>query len=303
MEGFSDEEFSIFISTTSCLLSVFAIAGNVFVITAHLKDPLKLFQTSSSQFIFNIAVVDLGASLITASLLIYEFVHGKLTMDIKQRLIFFPISLSYPSFFSLSVERFCCVAFPLWHRAKVTIRSCRICILGVWLFHITFETIYSFVQRSTGSDKEIIPGILRLAYVLFFFISTQAFYVATCVSLRKQNKQIIARQRGNENKNSSTRSDPAVTRAIQVRLLNEKRFLMTITAVCLILAISVFPAIIYYKFLPLFASDIIDLKYTGKIIILMLRINFTVNPFIYLWRLKNYQKTFKVFCSSCFRGE
>jgi hypothetical protein len=275
-------EFSVSMDVIKCILVLFAITGNVFVIVAHLKDPLKLFQTSSSQFILNIAVVDLIAAILIA---IYTFVADKTFQRTQRSVIFFPMSLSFPSFFILSVERFCSVAFPLWHRANVTLRSCRTCVLGIWLFHSAFEAVNLVVVEYTA-DGEFTTGCIRVVYVLFFFISTQAFYLASCLSLKKQNHQIIARQHSGEN-------NLAATRAIQLRLLNEKQFLNTITIVCLILALTVFPAIIYYKVIYLIWPELMDLHFTGKIILSLLRVNFTVNPLIYLWRLKNYRKTLK----------
>ena len=287
-------EFSVFMNVIECLIIMIAFIGNIFVVIAHLKDPLKCFQTSSAQFILNIAVVDLIATTSIAIILLHKFLNDKNNPD-EQRLLFFPISLSFPSFFILSVERFCSVAFPLWHRTKVSIHSCRKCLLGLWLFHVIYEVI-NFVIECVTNGK-FTAGCIRLIYVFFFFISTQAFYLASCLSLRKQNQQIIARQQNGEN--SFNHNNQAMTRDFKIRLLNEKRFLITIAIVCLILALTVLPSIIYYKVVQLIFPEIVDLEVTGRILILLLRVNFMVNPLIYLWRLKNYRKTLKDLCCSC----
>ena len=277
-------EFSVSMDVTECLLIVIGFIGNIFVVIAHVKDPLKFFQTSSAQFVLNIAVVDLITSSLITIMLIHKFLNDK-NIPHSQSLLFFPVSLSFPSFFILSVERFCSVAFPVWHRTEVSIHSCRKCLLGLWLFHVIYEVINFVIEYTV--DGKFTAGYIRLIYVMFFFISTQAFYLASCLSLKKQNQQIIARQQNGEN--SFNNNNSAMTRDIKIRLLNEKRFLITIAIICLILALTVLPSIIYYKVVQLIFPEIVDLKVTGRILILLLRVNFMVNPLIYLWRLKNYR--------------
>ena len=284
-----NDEFSVLMDVIECIIVIFAITGNVFVIIAHLKDPLKLFQTSSSQFILNIAVVDLLAAIITTIMLVDSFISGKLTIPHAERFISSPILLAFPSYFVHSVERFCSVAFPLWHRARVTICSCRKCLLVVWFFHITYEAV-------SAVFGDTVTNWTRLVYVLLFFISTQVFYLATVLSLKKQNHQMIARQDTGEN---STSNNPAIARAIKIRLLNEKQFVITISIICLFLALTVLPSIIYYQIGYLLFPEAVRFKPTVKIITLVLKINFMINPLIYLWRFGNYRKTLKVLCCSC----
>ena len=186
-------EFSVSMDVFKCILVLFAITGNVFVIVAHLKDPLKLFQTSSSQFILNIAVVDLIAAILIA---IYTFVADKTFQRTQRSVIFFPMSLSFPSFFILSVERFCSVAFPLWHRANVTLRSCRTCVLGIWLFHSAFEAVNLVVVALQMVNS------LRVAYVWYMYCSSlfqpkhftsQVAYLLRNKTTRSLQDNIVAR--------------------------------------------------------------------------------------------------------------
>ena len=284
----SSGEFALSIDVLGCILVSLSFVGNVFVIVAHLKDPLKVFQTSSSQFILNIAVVDLITATFTAITLLREFLRDG--TDARNTVLYFSLSLSFPSFFILSVDRFYSVAFPLWHKAKVTVRSCRMCLLGIWLLHGTYEATNRVVLEY-AVDSPLVASCVRLAYVSFFFISTQAFYLATCLSLRKQNQQMIARQENSEHKSPH---NPSVNRAVQVRLLNEKHFLITTSIICLIMALTALPSIIYFKILNFFVG--LDMNITGNLIMLSLRIKFVVNPLIYLWRFKNYRKTLKALC-------
>lgn len=287
----SGGEFSLLMGIVGCILVFFALAGNVFVIVAHVKDPLKVFQTSSSQFILNIAVVDLIAATFTAIMLLRQFLD--IEMKAKNTILYFSMSLSFPSFFVLSVDRFCSVAFPLWHRSNVTVRSCRLCLLGIWLFNgayeITNQLVLEYVVHSS-----FISSCLRLAYVMFFFISTQAFYLATCLSLRRQNQQMIARQENGEHTKSVHNS--SVSRAVKVRLLNEKHFLITTAIICLMLAVTALPSIIYFKILYFVLKAFNMNVIITRLIILSLRIRFAVNPLVYLWRLKSYRKTLKALC-------
>ena len=305
----TNDDWIIFsINVIGSILVLLALVGNIFVIIAHFKDPLQLFQTPSSQFILNIAIVDLMAAILTSVLVVNDFAFRNEILN-KKVPVYFPMTLSFPLFFIQSLERFCCVAFPLWYRMKVTVRSCRLCLLGVWVVHGVYEVVRKLLLQYTS---EKIMACVNLVYVLTFFILTQAFYLTTCVSLKKQNKKIIARQELNSKKKSTSPNNPSATtaiqvstsnnlsatRAIQVRLLNEKRFLITIAIICIILALTTLPVIIYSKLLRLILPILYN-YFTEKIMMLILKINIAVNPFIYLWRLKNYRKTFKVLYCKC----
>ena len=54
------------------------------------------------------------------------------------------------SFLSLSIVRFCSVAFPLWHRVKITARVCRFWLGALWLFHGTSEGMANFLLYFYG---------------------------------------------------------------------------------------------------------------------------------------------------------
>ena len=287
----SGGEFSLLMGIVGCILVLFALAGNVFVIVAHVKDPLKVFQTSSSQFILNIAVVDLIAATFTAIMLLRQFLD--IETKAKNTILYFSMSLSFPSFFVLSVDRFCSVAFPLWHRSNVTVRGCRLCLLGIWLFNGAYEITNQLVLEHVVHSL-FVSSCVRLAYVTFFFISTQGFYLATCLSLRRQNQQMIARQENGEHTKSAQNS--SVSRAVKVRLLNEKRFLITTAIICLMLAVTALPSIIYFKILYFVLKNFGTNVIIARLIVLSLRIRFAVNPLVYLWRLKSYRKTLKALC-------
>lgn len=136
--------------TLQTLFGSVGIILNIMLLYAHKKDPCKVLRTSSSIFIVNIAFIDLLASclyLFLALVVIFYF-----DFDVT-RLIRTAVSLlganfftfletiSFTSFLSLSIERFCSIAFPLWHRVRITTRVCRYWLGTVWLFHFIFETI------------------------------------------------------------------------------------------------------------------------------------------------------------------
>ena len=269
------------------------VVTNILLIVAHAKDPLKTLKTTSSPFILNIAAIDLASSFVclTMSIAMLVSVTDYREREIQSGAIIRMIghafiAMSSLSFFSLSIERFCSVAFPLWHRVRITTRVCRYWLCAIWLFHTTFVAL-----TWTLSLKDYLKTVLCIiGYMGLFFLLTQFFYLRTYFSLKNQRRKLLTEGNVCE----------AAARSIMIRLENEKNFLYTIAIVCSILAVS---------FLPFLLSGLlVQLSLEGKSYTLpkspvllplyctslvLLATNFAINPFVYVWRIPKYRKTFK----------
>ena len=166
-------------------ISLAGTVGNILVVMAHVKDPLKLFQSSSSPFILNIAVLDLIMSFMSlvSSLLMLIFIPNlKAESSITAFILFTLMNMSYPSFLCLSIDRFCSVAFPLWHRVRFTKTVCRCWLCAIWLLHLLFST---FILTLLPTEKEV----YKLVYTSSCFLCTQGFYLGAYISLKKTKKE------------------------------------------------------------------------------------------------------------------
>lgn len=214
--------------------STIAIVGtmaNLLLVTALIKDPLKIFKTSSSTFILNIAVVDFIVSLSTTIRTPLQFAIPSYGLSIGHMIIesvsIGAMTISPWSFLSLSIERFCSVAFPLWYRVHFTVRTCRYWLCTMWLFHLTFEAL-------TRRERYTI----RFTYTALSFLCTIVFYLGTYSSLKDQTRKLLRRQDVSE----------LTFRTIKSRLENEKRFLFTIGITCFILVLTVLPGLCLLTF-------------------------------------------------------
>ena len=284
---------AVIIQITINILGIFL---NIMLLYAHKKDPHKLLRSSSSPFIVNIAIIDLLASCVNLARLFLFNSYLNLNVSISSRLatskllktvITFLESISFTSFFCLSIERFFSVAFPLWHRVQITTRVIRYWLAAVWLFHFTYEGIL-YVIFIYGYEVHWMLCKLSLAWTTFFL--TQIVYFASYISLRKQRNGLYKRQGLNE----------ASIRMIKIRLESEKNFLTTIEIVCSILALTLLPILTILSVSVLSAEEwssskvVEPAKVWGKT---LMTLNFAVNGLIYLWRMKKYRKTFKkLFC-------
>ena len=109
------------------VIVAFGAVLNLLLMIAIIKDPLKTFKSPSSHFILNIAFVDILVCvlwIINISLDLHTSPSYKETRYSLFRVWIASIAISPLLYLGLSIERFCCVAYPLWYRVHVTTRVC-----------------------------------------------------------------------------------------------------------------------------------------------------------------------------------
>ena len=271
------------------VMLTFGTVLNLLLIVTHIKDPLKTFKSPSSSFILNIAFVDILVCILWIIKIILNIISpgyrvNKETGDVLFCVWTASIAISPLLYLCLSIERFCSVAYPLWHRVHITTRACRYLLCAIWIFHIIFETLVSCLVP-VMSFEEI---MIILLYVGISFLLTQVFYLATYFSLKKQRGRFFKRQDVSE----------AVLRTMKIRLQREKQFLHTIAIVCFILNFTLLPSLtllIVHGIYPQFSNQ----REVFSISMDFLSFSFATNPIVYVWRLPKYKKTFKLlYCKS-----
>ena len=279
------------------VINLIGILGNVLLIVAHVKDPLRLLKSPSSTFIFNIALIDalISCILVVGMIQTLTGVEKSPNWDysLAGSISYFLFSLCYStvfaSYLSLAIERFLSVAYPLWHRTHITRSVCRCWVVGIWLFiaglRLTDLVLIQTMKFRRQSQLSLI------VFMCVMLLLTICFYIASYISIRKQCLKIQRR----------TDMNDATKRTFELRLQNEKHFLFTIAIACFVLAAAVLP-FVTASFI-FFIYGMKEEKWFSNrsyiILFVLLFFNLSVNVFLYLWRLPKYRKTFKKLYCDC----
>ncbi|XP_046848089.1 type-1 angiotensin II receptor B-like [Xenia sp. Carnegie-2017] len=268
------------------------IFNNFLLLYAHVKDPYKILNRC--YFIVNIGVVDFLGSLLlflyTTLVLgrVFNPADKELLSLISNEVVSLSLTASLLSFFSLAIERFLSVVYPLWHKVHFSNKACRYWLAGMWLFLFTFESV-QYVK------EDIEFRIARVGLYFIGFFTTNMLYLAAYISIVKQRK---AAKKSRESSHTNQR-------AIQFRLKNEKCFLSTVAIVCVIFTVLFSPVFALYVLISLEKAkqtfsgiNIIIVSYSPWMFV-MGSLNFAINVPMYVWRLPKYRKTFKkLYCWS-----
>ena len=285
-------------------INVVGVLGNVLLIVAHVKDPLRVLKSPSSHFILNIASVDAllsGVFLVcTAFTLASVNTYWEWDTSYHSSILFLLLLTSllysalFASYLSLAVERFLSVAYPLWHRVRMTTNVCRYWVIGLWLGLGGFRLIDFALTRI--KETVIQSQLTLIVFMCILLMLTLSVYIASYISIRRQRMELHNR----------TSMSEITIRTAKIRLENEKNFLVTIAIVCFVLAATVLPFIIisfvsFVKATNKLKGDdnkIVAPSYT-RWGLLLIGLNSAVNVFVYLWRLPKYRKTFKKLYCDC----
>ena len=285
-------------------INVVGFLGNVLLIVAHVKDPLRVLKSPSSHFILNIASVDallsgvflVCTALALASINTYWDWDTSYLSSILFLLTNLVCSALFGSYLSLAVERFLSVAYPLWHRVRITTKVCRYWVIGLWLGLTGFRLIHFALTRIKETLTIIQSQLTSVVFMCILLMLTLSVYIASYISIRRQRMELQNR----------TGMSEVTIRTAKIRLENEKNFLVTIAIVCFALAATVLP------FLTMSFTSLVEVtkrlegddnKFVAPSYtrwgLLLIGLNSAANVFVYLWRLPKYRKTFKKLYCDC----
>ena len=266
---------------------VIAVIANILLLFAIHKDPLKCFRNPTTYFIANLAIADLLNSLVnTEEVLLSQTTYSSIncftgiggTIHIAtSNFIYF---LAFPAVAVLALERYVSIAYPFWHQVNLTVKLCYIWIAVVWLVNCIYTGIFSVYTAHVD--------ILITAYPVLFYLATVLIYLLAFISIRKQRFSLAT---------DVTKSD-SVKRMMKLRLKKEKRFLTTVLIINVVLVFGIIPTVIGSHFM--FKSDG-TIKRNAELVfpltVILFFLNMAANPFLYIWRLPKYRRTFFVMYS------
>jgi hypothetical protein len=253
-------------------IAVIGVASNVLLLVALGKDPLKCFRNSGTYFVMNLSVSD------TLTCILAPFFQGKTNwhpyLDYAMACSSFA---SIISILSISIDRFFLIAFPLRHRLLVKGKLVVTWLAGVWIMSLILPITILFY----GLKKNL--HFYQYAFCKTVIILSVLIYASTYCKLKKQSRN-IALQNSNE------------SRAQELRIIKEKQFLRTIILIACITFFCTMPSLAFFQISdPLalnrknFVVDVFQSIFLG-----LFMVNFAVNPIIYVIRLPNYRKTFRI---------
>lgn len=258
---------------------VFILTGivcNVLLLVGLKRDPLKCFRNFTSYLIMNLSVSD----ILTCLCRLAE-VHCSFGGDGKWYfLLHFPIYVSLFCNFFLAFDRYLITVFPLKYKILITWRITLAVILMQWVLPCGVIGI----ELSYANSRF---GVYCInAFVMIILASGLYLYTKTAWVLNRQAK-FWKNQPQNFHIN---------------RVQNQRRFFLTICLVSGATLASTIPFVTYDSLTSTGSIDEhLEKPRNDKIYVLLsilFVVNFTMNPLLYVWRLRSYRATARnLFCS------
>ena len=152
----------------------------------------------------------------------------------------------------------------------------------VWLVNFIYTGI---TVISVAPDKSSLSIVLTL-YPSVFYLATILIYFLAFVSIRKQRYLLST---------DVTKSEMA-RKMLKLRLRNQNRFLSTLLIINIVLPFGLISTIIslYLQYRQYVSKTEGTMDVWLPVTNILLFLNTAANPFLYIWRLPKYRKTFSV---------
>ena len=279
------------LSATSSVLSIvmapIIVLGNLLVLLAVWKDPLKKLRSSPSNFILvSMALADLSVGLVVCPITAYWgwVIFEKGTSPFDLSVIFainvFSVNVSFGHMFLLTVDRLLAVVKPLQYRVIITNKRAVIASCVCWIYFLAFGCSFLMLR-----DYFAIMGAVYNVQLLSILVSMLIMYTVITIRLRRYSKTRMNKPIHSPN-------------SLLVILQREKRLFKAITIVICAFLICYMPWFIVQLLIylckpchPLLALLMIFFGFSGS----LTYANSGLNPILYSWRLPRYRETFKYF--------
>ena len=269
-----------YLAIPSIIIAILGATSNILLLVAFIKDPLKCFRNPATYLVANLAISDSAACIVISFLpFTAEKFGSQPTVGFLMTCF---ITASCVSIASISIDRFIIVAYPIKYRNSIKGKLMLFWVAGIWLTSCVFPTLIWIIRPNENIIKA------KYSFNVAAILISMAMYTSTYYKLKKQSRN-MALQNCSE------------SRAREIRIMKEKRFLKTIIIIACVAFMCLVPSNVSFL--------IFSLRPKGKALLSMLRerallytfyLNFAVNPIIYALRLPSYRKTF--YMLYCRRG-
>ena len=259
--------------------------GNVLVLLAVWKDPLKKLRSSPSNVILvSMALADLSVGLVVCPLTAYWgwviFDKGISPFDLS--VIFainaFSVNVSFGHMFLLTVDRLLAVVKPLQYRVIITNKRAVIASCVCWIYFLAFGCSFLILR-----DYLALMAAVDTVQLLSILLSMLIMYTVIMFRFHRYSKSRINEPIYSQNN-------------LTFILKRERRLFKAITIVICAFLICYMPWCIVQMLIYLCKPC------NPHLAVLMIFFGFStcltyansgLNPILYSWRLPKYRETFK----------
>ena len=272
-------------SVVSIVMAPMIMLGNVLVLLAVWKDPLKKLRSSPSNVILlSMALADLSVGLVVCPLTAYwgwvKFDKGISPFDLS--VIFainaFSVNVSFGHMFLLTVDRLLAVVKPLQYRVIITNKRAVIASCVCWIYFLAFGCSFLILR-----DYLALMAAVDTVQLLSILLSMLIMYTVIMFRFHRYSKSRINEPIYSQNN-------------LTFILKRERRLFKAITIVICAFLICYMPTFIVqmliYLCKPCHPNLALLMIFFGFSTCLTYA-NSGLNPILYSWRLPKYRETFK----------
>ena len=259
--------------------------GNVLVLLAVWKDPLKKLRSSPSNVILvSMALADLSVGLVVCPLTAYWgwVIFDKGTSPFDLSVIFainaFSVNVSFGHMFLLTIDRLLAVVKPLQYRVIITNKRTVIASCVCWIYFLAFGCSFLILR-----DYLALMAAVDTVQLLSILLSMLIMYTVIMFRFHRYSKSRINEPIYSQNN-------------LTFILKRERRLFKAITIVICAFLICYMPAFIVqmliYLCKPCHPHLALLMIFFGFSTCLT-HANSGLNPILYSWRVPKYRETFK----------
>ncbi|XP_020626780.1 adenosine receptor A1-like [Orbicella faveolata] len=281
---------SYFTASLSVLLAIITIPGNFLVFLAIIKDPFRNLKTPFNYFMLSLAATDLAVGAILDPISVAYHIDEALQLNVVDitvlHIFYFILSTaSILTLAALAMDRYFAVASPVKYKTMVTSKRAILVSVSIWIGALGFSFIYfklgfivySFVFANTAVFTTFLVLIFVHVGILKRLRERSKYW-------RDQRAMNYAEPEQQENRNDiiNTKKEGKAAKALMIILL---AFFSSLTPACVMIYLLNFCS----KCSCLVVHWLRDLK------ILIVLCNSGINPYLYAWRLPQFNKAFYKF--------
>ena len=272
-------------SVVSIVMAPMIMLGNVLVLLAVWKDPLKKLRSSPSNVILvSMALADLSVGLVVCPLTAYWgwVIFDKGTSPFDLSVIFainvFSVNVSFGHMFLLTVDRLLAVVKPLQYRVIITNKRAVIASCVCWIYFLAFGCSFLILR-----DYLALMAAVDTVQLLSILLSMLIMYTVIMFRFHRYSKSRINEPIYSQNN-------------LTFILKRERRLFKAITIVICAFLICYMPwfivQMLIYLCKPCHPHLALLMIFFGFSTCLTYA-NSGLNPILYSWRLPKYRETFK----------
>ncbi|XP_031559014.1 melanocyte-stimulating hormone receptor-like [Actinia tenebrosa] len=282
------------------VLSIVATFGNGLLLLAIWKDPYRTFRVPPTVLVTGLAVADFLTGFLVGPAIAYVRIAPQSERHTKRftvvgkagkTLSFLTMNASYFVLLFLTWNQFAAVRFPHQHRNFISNRKVTVCVVGIWLYAISFSLL-----PFCGIDPEIVNKLDFYMHTTVFIVLLVIAYLCLFFAFQNQVHRITlaTTQHSVHGANHARRQGLGFTRS---RKRSERQFTILTLVLVSFIIICTLPSLIL-QLLTIYwtptsfeekRSILIALEVCSDVLFL----KFALDPFIYCWRLASYRKALK----------